>query len=68
MAQRAKSTITEIEGSHVIMISQPQAVTDVILSALLPSAPQKVGRRQMVQAGTECGSGVKASLTSVGTA
>src|SRR5262249_11166295 len=34
MAQRAKATITEIEGSHVIMISQPQAVTDVILAAL----------------------------------
>lgn len=26
--------ITEIDGSHVIIISQPQAVTDVILTAL----------------------------------
>ena len=34
MAERAKATITELEGSHVIMISQPQAVTDVILEAL----------------------------------
>jgi len=34
MAQRAGATITEVEGSHVIMISQPQAVTDVILTAL----------------------------------
>ena len=34
MAQRAGATITEVEGSHVIMISQPQAVTDVILSAV----------------------------------
>jgi pimeloyl-ACP methyl ester carboxylesterase len=34
MAQRAKATITEVEGSHVIMISQPQAVTDVIMTAL----------------------------------
>ena len=33
-AQRAGATITEIEGSHVIMISQPQAVTDVIEAAL----------------------------------
>jgi pimeloyl-ACP methyl ester carboxylesterase len=33
MAQRAGATITEVEGSHVIMISQPQAVTDVILAA-----------------------------------
>lgn len=34
MAQRANATITEVEGSHVIMISQPQAVTDVILAAV----------------------------------
>jgi pimeloyl-ACP methyl ester carboxylesterase len=32
-AQRAGASITEVEGSHVIMISQPQAVTDVILTA-----------------------------------
>ena len=34
MAKRAGATITELEGSHVIMISQPQAVTEVILQAL----------------------------------
>ena len=34
MAERAGATITEVEGSHVIMISQPQAVTDVIMTAL----------------------------------
>src|SRR5437870_466234 len=34
MAKRAGATITEVEGSHVIMISQPQAVTDVVLSAV----------------------------------
>jgi pimeloyl-ACP methyl ester carboxylesterase len=34
MAQRANAKITEIEGSHVIMISQPDAVTEVILEAL----------------------------------
>ena len=34
MAQRAKAEITEVEGSHVIMISQPKAVTDVIRQAL----------------------------------
>jgi pimeloyl-ACP methyl ester carboxylesterase len=33
-AQRAGATITEVEGSHVIMVSQPQAVTDVILEAI----------------------------------
>ncbi len=34
MAQHAGATITEVAGSHVIMISQPQVVTDVILSAI----------------------------------
>jgi pimeloyl-ACP methyl ester carboxylesterase len=34
MAKRAGAEILEIDGSHVIMISQPQAVTDVILKAL----------------------------------
>jgi pimeloyl-ACP methyl ester carboxylesterase len=34
MAKRAGATITEIEGSHVIMISQPQAVADVIRRAV----------------------------------
>jgi pimeloyl-ACP methyl ester carboxylesterase len=33
MAQRAGAEITEAEGSHVIMISQPQAVADVIVKA-----------------------------------
>jgi pimeloyl-ACP methyl ester carboxylesterase len=34
MAQRAGAVITEAEGSHVIFISQPQVVADVILQAL----------------------------------
>jgi pimeloyl-ACP methyl ester carboxylesterase len=34
MAQRAGADIVEVEGSHVIMISQPQAVTDVVLKAV----------------------------------
>jgi hypothetical protein len=38
MATRARATITEVEGSHVIMISQPQVVTDVILAALTAMA------------------------------
>jgi pimeloyl-ACP methyl ester carboxylesterase len=33
MAERAGATITELEGSHVIMLSQPEAVADVILTA-----------------------------------
>jgi pimeloyl-ACP methyl ester carboxylesterase len=34
MAQRAGMTITEVEGSHVVFVSKPQAVADVILQAL----------------------------------
>ena len=34
MAERAGATITEVDGSHVIMVSQPQAVADVILEAV----------------------------------
>ncbi len=34
MAQRAGADITEVNSSHVVMISQPDAVTDVILNAL----------------------------------
>jgi pimeloyl-ACP methyl ester carboxylesterase len=33
MAQRAGATITEAEGSHVIMVSQPETVANVILTA-----------------------------------
>jgi pimeloyl-ACP methyl ester carboxylesterase len=44
MAERAGATITEVEGSHVIMISQPDAVTDVIINALAAvEAPAPVG-------------------------
>lgn len=34
MAERAGATIVEAEGSHVIMVSQPKAVVDVIRQAL----------------------------------
>jgi pimeloyl-ACP methyl ester carboxylesterase len=34
MAERAGATITEVEGAHVIMLSQPQVVADVILRAV----------------------------------
>jgi pimeloyl-ACP methyl ester carboxylesterase len=33
MAERAGATITEAEGSHVIMVSQPGAVAEVIMTA-----------------------------------
>jgi pimeloyl-ACP methyl ester carboxylesterase len=35
MAERAEATVVEVDGgSHVVMISQPQAVTDVIMTAI----------------------------------
>jgi pimeloyl-ACP methyl ester carboxylesterase len=34
MAERAGAEITEVEGSHAIMMSQPQAVTHVIMTAV----------------------------------
>ena len=40
MAERAGATITEVGGSHVIMISQPQAVTDVILEAVAATSTE----------------------------
>ena len=46
MAKRAGARITEVEGSHVIMISQPQVVTDVILSAI--AAVGSASERQTV--------------------
>jgi pimeloyl-ACP methyl ester carboxylesterase len=33
MAERAGAAITEAEGSHVIMVSQPEAVAEVIMTA-----------------------------------
>ena len=38
MAERAGATITEVEGSHVIMMSRPQVVAETILTALAASA------------------------------
>jgi pimeloyl-ACP methyl ester carboxylesterase len=34
MAQRAGAEIVEVDASHVVMVSQPEAVTDLILKAL----------------------------------
>jgi len=43
MAERAGATITEVDASHVVMVSQPQAVTEVILEAVAAVAPVAVG-------------------------
>jgi pimeloyl-ACP methyl ester carboxylesterase len=40
MAERAGATITDVEGSHVIMMSQPEAVAAVILTAAAAVVPQ----------------------------
>ena len=42
MGERAGAKTTELDGSHVIMISQPQAVTDVVLEALAVVEAQPV--------------------------
>ena len=40
MAERAGAEITEVEGSHAIMISRPEVVAETILTAVA-AAPQK---------------------------
>ena len=39
MAERAGATITEAEGSHVIMVSQPATVAEVIMTAAAATGP-----------------------------
>jgi hypothetical protein len=41
MAERAGARITEVQGSHVIMVSQPQAVVDVILDAIKQASSER---------------------------
>ena len=58
MAKRAGATITQLEGSHVIMISQPEAVTEVILQALSEVGSRNLrslGRRVYTAAGLAVG-------------
>jgi pimeloyl-ACP methyl ester carboxylesterase len=42
MAERAGAAVTEIDGSHVIMVSQPQAVAEVILEAVASTKAELV--------------------------
>jgi pimeloyl-ACP methyl ester carboxylesterase len=51
MAERAGAEITEADGSHVIMVSQPQVVADAILAALA-AAPQDIHPR--AYSGSQC--------------
>jgi pimeloyl-ACP methyl ester carboxylesterase len=43
MAERAGATIIELGGSHVIMVSQPGAVAEVILQAVAATSAVPVG-------------------------
>jgi pimeloyl-ACP methyl ester carboxylesterase len=43
MAQRAGARITEVAGSHVVMVSQPEAVTEVIVQAVEAASAVAVG-------------------------
>jgi len=46
MAERAGATITEVDASHVPMVSQPEAVTDVILEAV---AAARTAEKELVR-------------------
>ena len=43
MAERAGAKVTELDGSHVIMVSQPEAVANVILEAVAAVAAVPAG-------------------------
>jgi pimeloyl-ACP methyl ester carboxylesterase len=43
MAQRAGATTTEVDGSHVIMMSKPEVVVDAILAAVASAAQKEEG-------------------------
>ena len=39
MAKRAGATMTEVDASHVVMVSHPDVVADVIRTAVAATAP-----------------------------
>ena len=39
MAERAGATITLVDASHVVMVSRPDVVADVIRTAVAATAP-----------------------------
>ena len=43
MAERAAATITELDGSHLIMVSRPEAVADAIETAARAVDPIPAG-------------------------
>jgi pimeloyl-ACP methyl ester carboxylesterase len=46
MAERAGAAVTEVDASHVAMVSQPEAVTDVILQAV---AAARTAEKELVR-------------------
>jgi len=42
-AVRAGAKITELDGSHVVMVSQPEAVADLIMAAVTATTREPVG-------------------------
>jgi len=40
---RAGAKITELDGSHVVMVSQPEAVADLIMAAVTATTREPVG-------------------------
>jgi hypothetical protein len=59
MAQRAGAEILELDGSHVIMVSRPEPVADLIAKALAavraPSADMPAPRRPRQQTAEPAG-------------
>ena len=53
MAKRAGAKITEIEGSHVPMVSKPEVVTDVILTAIEATQSKQAVSTQRPRASLE---------------
>jgi hypothetical protein len=41
MYKRSNTAITEVKGSHVIFMSQPKAVSDVIIQAATKAGSKK---------------------------
>ena len=54
MAVRAGAKITEVDGSHVIMISQPEAVTTVIMEAVAAGSSRAGGSLNVVRPADRC--------------
>jgi hypothetical protein len=43
MAERAGSTVVEVEGSHAVYVSRPDAVADIIEAAAIEARADAAG-------------------------